>query len=74
MSGSTSNLSGDPRALSETQYRELFQNIREGFFVAELVRDEHGRRAPPRLPGTERSSGSFANCSILMPWLAASGS
>lgn len=29
--------------LRDSQYRELFETIREGFFVAEVVRDERGR-------------------------------
>lgn len=32
-------------ALSETHYRELFRQIREGFFVAELIRDKAGGAA-----------------------------
>ena len=43
MSASASNLSEGATALSGAQYRELFQDIREAFFVGELVRDERGR-------------------------------
>ncbi|WP_331931777.1 hypothetical protein [Phenylobacterium sp.] len=32
-------------AISEVQCRNLFQNIREGFFVGEIVRDDAGRRS-----------------------------
>ena len=35
--------SEDGQSFSETYCRELFRKIREGFFVADLVRDEHGR-------------------------------
>ncbi|WP_129790695.1 sensor histidine kinase [Sphingosinicella sp. CPCC 101087] len=36
---------GEEQPLGEASYRGLFQKIREGFFVAELVRDEAGRAA-----------------------------
>jgi PAS domain S-box-containing protein len=35
--------SWDGQSLSDAQYREIFTEIREGFFVAELVRNERGK-------------------------------
>ena len=43
MRKSAANALEDARALSEVQCRDLFRDIREGFFVGELIRDSSGR-------------------------------
>lgn len=42
---SLSTINPKAQPLGETQCRDLFQSIREGFFVAEIVRDGQGRPA-----------------------------